>query len=258
MKILCTLFLFLFLLSCDRGVSEYQTAGLSTVDQQVSDAARREGAKIIFRSNDGGQTWVDISEGLPEDLGDDFTRQIFSAKDSGIYLRTGDGWYHSEPGSTAPYWEKENFSQPLNQEIINWVESNGVRLTSTRKGVMRSADGGKNWELVISEGGVIAIQKIEGGFAAITHNTLSNTRRVRISSDGKNWEAIDAGLPSSAFVASIIQVDQYFLCGHPSGIFKSPDRGRTWSLVLPAVDDKVFRLSASGNVIYATSRFGGC
>lgn len=258
MKIYSLPFLLFFLLSFDNEVSEFPASALSTVDQQVSDGVRREAAKIIFRSNDGGQTWVDISEGLPENLGDDFARQTFSANDNGIYLRTGDGIYHSKPNSTAPFWNKENFSETQKKEVRNWVESNGVRLTATRKGIMRSADGGENWDLAIDEGGVITIEKIEGGFAAITYNAMSKTRRVRTSYDGKTWEAIDAGLPPSPFIASIIQVGKYFFCGHPSGIFRSSDKGKTWKLVLPSVDDKVFRLSASGNVIYATSRFGGC
>ncbi len=251
-------FLLFFLVPFDHDVSEFSVSGPGTVDHQVPGGVRREAAKIIFRSNDGGQTWVDISEGLPEDLGGDFAKQVFSANDDGIYLRTGDGIYHSILNSTAPFWNKRNFSEMRKKEVRNWVESNGVRLTSTRKGIMRSADGGENWELVIGEGGVITIEKIKDGFAAITYNAISKTRRVRTSYDGKTWEAIDAGLPPSPFIASIIQVGEYFFCGHPSGIFRSSDKGKTWTLVLPSVDDRVFRLSASGDVIYATSRFGGC
>jgi hypothetical protein len=113
---------------------------------------------------------------------------------------------------------------------------------------------------VISEGGVgIAIECIEGGFAAITYNTMSKTRRVRTSYDGgKTWQPIDAGLPASLNIASIIQVGQYFFCGHPAGIFRSSDKGKTWKLLLPSIKDKVFNLFVSGNVIYAIPGFAGC
>jgi len=271
-------------MSFNNEVSEFPASGLSTVDQQVSDNVRRKAVKIIFRSNDGGQTWVDISEGLPENSGDDFARDGFSANDNGIYLRTEDGLYHSKPNSTAPFWNKENFTgKEKNNARDNgietsgdsvftgsetgvakptgkMIESNGVMLATSQKGIIRSTDGGKTWNLVIGEGGVgIALERIKGGFAAITYNTMSNTRRVRTSYDGgKTWQAIDAGLPPSLSISSIIQVDNYFFCGHPSGIFKSSDKGKTWKLILPSVNDKVFNLSASGNVIYAIPRPGGC
>src|SRR5258706_11857254 len=63
--------------------------------------------KIVFKSTDGGQTWQDISEGLPENLEvEGFKRDGFFANDSGLYLRPGYGIYHSKPNSTAPYWKK--------------------------------------------------------------------------------------------------------------------------------------------------------
>ena len=81
------------------------------------------------------------------------------------------------------------------------VESNGVLVATSMRGIIRSTDDGENWALVISEGGVgIDVERIQGGFAAITFNTQSNTRRVRTSYDGgKTWQPIDAGLPGQAF-----------------------------------------------------------
>src|SRR5476649_602566 len=69
---------------------------------------------IIFRSTDGGQTWQDISEGLPENLQREGVRSDgFFANDRGLYLRAGNAVYHSEPNSTTSFWTKEIF--PGNQ-----------------------------------------------------------------------------------------------------------------------------------------------
>jgi photosystem II stability/assembly factor-like uncharacterized protein len=76
--------------------------------------------------------------------------------------------------------------------------------------------------------------------------------------DGKTWQPIDAGLTGSPNISSIIQVGEDFFCGHPNGIFRSSDNGKTWKLLLPSIGDKVFNLFVSGNVIYAIPRSGGC
>src|SRR5690349_21871057 len=67
-------------------------------------------AKIVFKSTDGGQTWQDISKGLPENLREDSIRgKNFFANDKGLFLRVGNGLYHSTPNATAPFWTKEIF-----------------------------------------------------------------------------------------------------------------------------------------------------
>src|SRR4051812_40300865 len=67
-------------------------------------------ANIIFKSADGGQTWQDISKGLPEKLQ---REGVWSggllANNRGLYLRAGNGIYHNEPNSTTPFWTKETF-----------------------------------------------------------------------------------------------------------------------------------------------------
>lgn len=100
---------------------------------------------------------------------------------------------------------------------------------------------------------------IKGGFAAISYNTTSKTRRVRTSYDaGKTWQAIDAGLPPHDLIANVLQVDDYLFVGHPKGIYKSADKGKNWTLISPAIDDKVFNLYVSEKAIYAFPRTGGC
>jgi photosystem II stability/assembly factor-like uncharacterized protein len=317
--------------------SEFPRASPLPDNQQIQKRDKTGTAKIAFKSTDGGQTWQDISDGLPENLREDSIRgNSFFANDKGLFLRVANGLYHSTPNATAPFWTKEIFpdSRPRyfgeyssiapGNGIFYWgvnlkktngtsiwspvftnfqekrirsvfetaggtifigtdggifksansgktwkhihvagsklAESNGVLVATSMRGIIRSTDDGENWALVISEGGVgIDVEQINGGFAAITYNTESKTRRVRTSYDGgKTWQPIDAGLPASLSIASIIQVGEYFFCGHPAGIFRSSDKGKTWKLLLPSIEGKVFNLFVSGNVIYAIPRDGGC
>ena len=304
-------------------------------------------ANMVFKSIDGGQTWQDISKGLPasEQGGAFFTDK------SGSYLHTENGTYHNNSNATDA-WEKETFSeqysnlspgragilaytnsgyflQKLNGSgvwlpkytsfrgkqvytifesagdavfigtgtglfkstdngnswkhvytggnILKLTASDNILLAAGQAGILRSTDNGENWTPVISEGGVgITVECIKGGFAAISYNTASKTRRVRTSYDGgKTWQQIDDSFPSprssnfiwpaadkempeEAFISSIIQVGDYFFCGHPAGILRSSNKGKTWELMLPSVGKKVFNLFVSGNVVYAIPRNGGC
>ena len=339
--ILAFLLLFQFPFVCNEALEFLASPPVADSDQKPN-RNRAVVANIVLKSDDGGQTWQDISEGLPDILqgdefqGDGFERDGFFADESGFHFRTGDGIYHSKPNATAPFWEKENFPdkhssiapgrngmfaynydgqflQRMNgtsvwspvyanfqgkeirtvfettggtvfigsnyglhkstdggetwknvQHTRGWVmklvESNGVLLATSQGGILRSTDDGENWDWVISEGGVgIALERINGGFAAITASTKTISRRMRTSYDGgMTWQPIDAGLTESLSLASIVEVGEYFFCGHPSGVFRSPDKGKTWELILPAMADKVFNLSVSGDVIYAISRSGGC
>jgi hypothetical protein len=162
--------------------------------------------------------------------------------------------------------------------VARLVEENNVLVGTSQTGIIRSTDNGENWESVISEGGVgIAIERIAGGIAAISYSASTKTRRIRISSDsGKTWRAIDEGLQSLS-ISSIKQMGNYLIVGHPDGIFRSADMGKTWNLVhstggnvLKAVNDKILNISSSrdkpkvfeiytfGKVLYAVARNSGC
>jgi photosystem II stability/assembly factor-like uncharacterized protein len=174
------------------------------------------------------------------------TGTLFICTNSRIYKSTNDGktWKEVHRGG----W------------TIKLAESNGVLMATSGDGIIRSVDDGETWKIVLNEGGVgIDITPIKGGFAAITFNALANARTVKATYDGgKTWNSIDAGLPPHLNTASIIQVGDNFLCGHPDGIFLSSDKGKTWKLVVASPVDKVFKLFVSGNVIYAIARFEGC
>lgn len=328
---LALLLLFQFPFVCDEAL-EFVTSSPVTDNEQKLSGNKPGVANIVFKSTDGGQTWKDISEGLPDIVGykdDGIYLDDFFADDRGLYLSAGNRIYHNNPNSTASYWSKEilpddyrsiaiagetgilafnyatkeflrhttgtstwtstyeNFKPSRPQTFfetsggtvfigtdrrlyrsidsgrswnevsqVGWVlkllESNGVLMAATTKGVTRSTDDGETWELVTNEDGVgINIEK--GGFAAV-----ATSSGVQTSYDGgKTWNHI-AGLPGNNRIFSIVHVGEYLLCTHPKGIYRSSDKGETWRLLFPSVDDKLFNLRISGNTIYAIPRSPGC
>ncbi len=330
--------------------SQAKTKNCITADSVKTNTIDPAAASTLLQSHDGGQTWQDISQGLPEN---EQPQGIF-AGESEVYLKVKNVMYRSQSNLRTPVWEKENvpvqestsitfnpsgvmaynydgriyqkntsagtwlpvytnFKQHLMRTILessdgtlfvgsdfglykssdkgkSWkqiqnegwtmdmVEANGVLIAAGQKGIMRSIDKGEHWEWVISEGGVgIAVERIDGGFAAISYNTRSESRRIRISLDGgKNWKAIDDGLRPSSSISSIKQMGPYLIVGHPDGIFHSADKGKTWNLVHPSANKvefkfisvlntapsdagkKVFKIYASGKTLYAVSGNSGC
>jgi photosystem II stability/assembly factor-like uncharacterized protein len=95
---------------CDQAFEFPQSSPPLPDSEQKQKKDKAGVANIVFKSTDGGQTWQDISEGLPENLQEDGLQQDgFFANGSGLHLRAGNGIYHSKPNSTAPFWKKEIF-----------------------------------------------------------------------------------------------------------------------------------------------------
>jgi photosystem II stability/assembly factor-like uncharacterized protein len=180
---------------------------------------------------------------------------IFIGTNSGLFKTTNSGktWKHVHAGGL----------------VGNLAESDGVLLATSMRRIIRSTDNGENWAVVTSDSSVaFDVKPIKGGFAAITAGSESGTRSLRTSYNGGiTWQPIDAGIQGKvvsdaiwrtwndrprvkAFMTSIIQVGENFVCTHPGGIFRSSDKGKTWKFSLPYVEDKVFNLFVSGNLIY--------
>ena len=222
---------------------------------------------INLKKTNGTSVWSPIFELLLEprirSVFETAGGTIFIGIDRGFFKTVNNGkiWKHVHTGSL----------------VGHLAESNGVLVAISMRRIIRSTDNGENWAVVSSEG-VVAwdVKQIKGGFAAITSSSESDTRGLSTSYDGgKTWQPIDSGLQGKdfidsiwrtwndrphvqAFTTSIIQVDENFLCTHPDGIFRSSDKGKTWKLLLPAVEDKGFNLFVSGNVIFAIASKGGC
>jgi ligand-binding sensor domain-containing protein len=207
-----------------------------------------DGGKISKQINKTN-LWSPVFSNLPAQN----LRTIFETQKGTFLVGSDSGFYRSSDGG-------ENWKLMLGGWVIKIVENNGVLVATSQRGIVRSTNDGETWETVISEGGVgIDVAVINGGFAAISYNTESKTRRVRTSYDnGKTWQAIDANLPPHDLIANVLEADNFLFVGHPKGIYKSADKGKTWTLVSKAIDDKVFNIYVSGKAIYAVPNSGGC
>jgi photosystem II stability/assembly factor-like uncharacterized protein len=198
-------------------------------------------------------------------------RSSFETAGGAIFIGTAKGFFRtSDSGKTWKLVHAGNL-------VGHLAESDGVMLAISDKQIIKSTDQGENWALATSAlVDALDVKQIRGGFAAMTVVSASNSRGINTSFDGgKTWQTNDASHPDKAFIdsirrtwndrpqvkavmTSIFQVGDNYICTHPDGIFRSSDKGKTWTLLLPSIEGKVFTLIVSGNAIYAIRSKGGC
>lgn len=222
---------------------------------------------INLKTTNGTSVWSPIFENFHEQR----IRCVFETAGGTIFIGIDRGIFRfTDNGKT---WKQVH----TGLLVGHLAESNGVLVATSMRKIIRSTDNGENWEFMTSEDAVaFDIKPIKGGFVAITASSESGTRRLSTSYDGgKTWQSIHSALQDKviidsiwrtwndrpllqAFQTSITQVGENFFCTHPDGIFRSSDKGKTWKLLLPSIDDKGFNLFVSGNVIYVIRSKGGC
>lgn len=229
-------------------------------------------AKIVFRSADGGQSWQDISKGLPEDLrADSIKGNSLFVKDKGLYVKVGNEFYHNAPNATAPFWAKENLSNeessmaPGNLAKYYWgvnlkktngtsvwspvLESSqemrmrsafetasGAIFISTDGGLYKTTDDGKTWRRVHNEGMDGNMAEWDGVLVAI-----SMQRIIRSVDQGETWAtvnnkdgvAFDVKAINGGFAA--ISSDSEL---NKRRLSTSYDGGKTWQTIHSSLQDK--------------------
>ena len=253
---------------------------VQTTDSQQKLNKNKSGvATIVFKSTDGGQTWQDISKGLPENLREDGIRgNSFFANDKGLFLRVGNGLYHNTPNATAPFWTKEilpgehcsiatgksgifaynywgvNLKKTNGTSVWSPIFKNsqepqnssafetagGTNYMSTGRGLFKTANSGETWKHVYAGDWVRNMAESNGVLMATT-----NMRRIIRSTDnGENWALL---ITEDDVAWDVKQIKGGFAAitsSSESGtrrLSTSYDGGKTWQPVNAGLQDKIQR-----------------
>ena len=108
----------------------------------------------VFRSTDSGETWRAVNHGL-------FDHSIYAlalsprfADDGLVYVGTGSGIYRSENGGRL-WWD---LTMPAGDETVlslALAESGALYAGCEAHGLLRSKDGGENWETLLETDGAV-------------------------------------------------------------------------------------------------------
>ncbi|PSL29052.1 sialidase family protein [Chitinophaga ginsengisoli] len=233
-------------------------------------------AKIVFKSTDGGQTWQDISKGLPENLREgDIKGNSFFANEKGLFLRVGSGLYRSAPNATAPFWTKGNFPDehssivrgnswifPYSYWGINLKKTNGTSIWSPMfekfqeprirsvfetaggtifvgidRGFFKTNDNGKTWKHVHNGSLVGHLAESNGVLVAISTGGI-----IRSTDNGENWSAVSS---EDGVAFDVKRIKGGFAAitsssaSNPRRLSTSYDGGKTWQSIHSGLQDKV-------------------
>jgi hypothetical protein len=199
----------------------------------------------ILRSSDSGATWTSPIAGVDSAWVVRFDPQQPATAYAGTQTA---GLYKSlDEGKT---WTPQ--SQGLNNMDVRSIAfGTGLVVTGTAQGVYSSSDGGATWHALgldtqsIAAVGVLPNASGVTLFAGIDNGPVGAGFLMKSEGLAGSWGVVKGNFPADAVVASLAVAsapsggaDPPLLAGTSLGLFRSDDRGVTWSALagLPSTD----------------------
>jgi photosystem II stability/assembly factor-like uncharacterized protein len=200
----------------------------------------------IFRSTDGGTTWIPASSGMRSAYVSCLS--ISPSPPERFYAGTlGGGIYRSANNALTWTQASAGIHLSLVSGLLADPSQSGTVYASVFDGVQKSVDGGESWQPAENGLPVIPVAAIAHAGTALFVGTLG--QGLFRSSDGAaSWGAGGSGLADS--YASSLAVDPsnpsvlYAGTGHPSTsqpqmVYKSTDAGSTWAATSLAASSSI-------------------
>jgi photosystem II stability/assembly factor-like uncharacterized protein len=232
------------------GIEQAQISGkyLPTKYFQVHSARRRiqalattsqvlyAGTDIgIYRSQDGGETWLQTNQGL---FNQNIHSLLINSKEPNtIYAGTDHGVFKSEDsGETWSDWfdETTGLTHVKINDLVLQPDNPDTLFAATDGGIFQSVDAGQSWEPVFSGQSIQLIR-----FSAPKPNTLYASGKggiFRSNNNGRDWSPVwESALPTATTLVSLNTDPEFLYSGSEIGLYKSFNGGRNW------VDDPDFK-----------------
>lgn len=206
------------------------------------------GRQQFYRSDDKGKTWTVFQSGLPK--GVSLSTMAIDHRGCLFLGSNGSGIYISD--SRGETWQERNGGL-YEKRITAIVPSRtGFVYASTRRGVFRSSNQGKMWELIYNRDiPVIAIFEQKRGKLLVGTN---GDGIYLLSGNGLYWQKVD--FPSLTVTSFMDDTHgTIYATTYTGEIFSSRDEGRAWRRTnsgLPSEHTTVLMRIANGRILAGT------
>ena len=178
-------------------------------------------ANIVFQSVDGGQSWQDVSAGLPNNVS---TEGVFISGGE-VFLGTGNGLYRSSSTARAPVWQKEFLLEGRINDVFPGRA--GLYATSYAHGLFQNLAGTGMWHAVSTSLPDKSVRTVlESKDGSIFLGTDSGI--FKSADGGKTWKQVFAG----GIVLDLVAAGNVLIGGSFLGVLRSTDGGEHWAEVL--------------------------
>lgn len=194
---------------------------ISYMQVQEEEARPLPATNIVFQSADGGQTWQDISAGLPQGLD---IQGVFAGGGE-IFLGTEKGLYHSGSFAT-PKWEQEFLLHGMITDVFPGRA--GLYASSYGVGLFQNIQGTgiwKNMSSSLTDNGLRGVLESPDG----TIFVCADTGIFKSTDSGKSWKQVFTG---GGMIMNIVASGNVLIAGSRKGLLRSTDGGEHWEYVL--------------------------
>ena len=207
----------------------------------------------IFRSTDGGETWVSASEGLRV-YENNMLPVIFALAQKGntLYAGTNGNLFYSIDSGDS--WQQlAHFQDEIGISGVAFIGDTIYIGRHTEKSVFFSNDNGKSWTPV---GSGLAVREGPSLIASETILFAKTQRQLfRLKAGEKSWTKLIIKDPSKrdavSDITKFVVSDEVVYAAADGGLFRSTDTGNLWRSIKPEAMQHFYgELAVVGNTVF--------
>ncbi len=221
-----------------------QSADKNMEDEDEPDPAAT--LNVIFKSADIGETWQDISAGMPNGM---FIEGL-TFQNNTIFASTGKGLYHMRTNVSKPTWEKEFFLYgPIYALVSN---PKGMLACTYDSGLFQNLIGTDIWKVLSNN---LKDKSIRTAMLTVENTLLVGTDHgiYKSVNGGNSWKTVYEG----GMILNFVEADGALIAGGEKGVLRSTDGGETWVTTLfenimskntGRLDDQLFTIQGTVDI----------